>query len=98
MPQDQEKKVRVLTPGAKYQRQPASPRLYGGHAYDQGPERRGLRPILAQIWVFKLCYNFVDFSVVLGRFFPLIEDLELFLRPDLGEKLGGCFQLQAYIN
>jgi hypothetical protein len=41
---------------------------------------------------------FIDFSACFGRFWPLLEDLELFLRPDLGGKLGVCCQLQAYIN
>jgi hypothetical protein len=41
---------------------------------------------------------FIDFSANFGRFWPLLEDLELFLRPDLGGKLGVCCQLQAYIN
>jgi hypothetical protein len=33
-----------------------------------------------------------------GRFNPFLEDLGPFLRPDLGGKLGVCYQLQAYIN
>jgi hypothetical protein len=40
----------------------------------------------------------IDFSASFERFWPLLEDLELFLKPDLGGKLGVCFQLQAYIN
>jgi hypothetical protein len=40
----------------------------------------------------------IDFSASFERFWPLLEDLELFLRPDLGGKLGVCCQLQAYIN
>jgi hypothetical protein len=32
------------------------------------------------------------------RFWPLLEDLEPFFRPDLGGKLGIYYQLQVYIN
>jgi hypothetical protein len=41
---------------------------------------------------------FSGFSICFGRFCPLLEDLETFLRPDIGRKLGGCYQLQTYIN
>jgi hypothetical protein len=40
----------------------------------------------------------MDFSASFERFWPLLEDLELFLRPYLGGKLGVCCQLQSYIN
>jgi hypothetical protein len=45
-----------------------------------------------------ILYDFIDFSASFGRFWPLLEDLELFLRPDLGRKLGVCYQLEIYIN
>jgi hypothetical protein len=51
----------------------------------KSPGIQGLRPILSQKWVFKLyviCFS--DFSACLGGFWPLLEDLEPFLRPDLG--------------
>jgi hypothetical protein len=41
---------------------------------------------------------FNGFLASFGRFWPFLEDLEPFLRPDLGGKLGVCCQLQAYIN
>jgi hypothetical protein len=38
----------------------------------------------------------VGFNVDFGGFFPLLGDLEPFLRPDLGGKLGGEPQLKSY--
>jgi hypothetical protein len=32
------------------------------------------------------------------RYYPFLEDLGPFLRPDLRGKLGDGYQLQAYIN
>jgi hypothetical protein len=40
----------------------------------------------------------IDFYPDIGRFWPFLEDLELFLRPNLGGKLGVFYQLQDYIN
>jgi hypothetical protein len=40
----------------------------------------------------------LDFKPVLSDFWPFLEDLELFLRLDLGGKLGFCYPLQSYIN
>jgi hypothetical protein len=50
-------------------------------------------------WLFIL-YN-RDFNGLLARFRrfnPFLEDLGPYLRPDLGGKLGVCFQIQVYIN
>ena len=41
---------------------------------------------------------FSDVLANFGRFWPFLEDLELFLRPDLEGNLGVCCQLKAYIN
>jgi hypothetical protein len=41
---------------------------HGVHTYDQGPKIRGLRPILAQKWVFKLYY------MILLIFHPILGD------------------------
>jgi hypothetical protein len=40
----------------------------------------------------------IIFSTSFEKFWPFLEDLELFLKPNLGGKLGVCCQLQAYIN
>jgi hypothetical protein len=39
-----------------------------------------------------------DFVASFGRFYPLLEDLEHFLRPYLGGKMGVFCQLQENIN
>jgi hypothetical protein len=57
----------------------------------------GCTLILAQKWVLLYYMIFSDFSVSFERFWPFLEDLEPFFRPDLGGKLGFCFQLQYYI-
>jgi hypothetical protein len=69
------------------------------NAIGPGAQNSGVAPRFSQFWVLKLYNIFLfDFKLVFGRFCPLLEDLEPFLRPDLGRKLGGCCQLQAYIN
>ena len=40
----------------------------------------------------------MDFQRDFGIYYPFLRDLGPFLRPDLGEKLGGCYQIQIYIN
>jgi hypothetical protein len=40
----------------------------------------------------------LDYYADFGRFLPKIEDIEPFLRPYLGGKLGGEPQLKLYIN
>jgi hypothetical protein len=37
------------------------------------------------------------FSII-GDFWPILQDIGPFLRPDLREKLGDGYQLQIYIN
>jgi hypothetical protein len=41
---------------------------------------------------------FMDFFNSFGRFSPFWGDIGPFLRPDIGEKLGGCYPLLVYIN
>jgi len=61
--------------------------------------RRGLHPLFSHLWVLNhIIKILIDFSASFEIFWPLLEDLELFFRPDLGGKLGFCFQLQDYIN
>jgi hypothetical protein len=58
-----------------------------------------LHPVYAHFWVFKpYCIFLFDFKPVFGGFWSFLGDLEPFLRPDLGRKLGGCYQIQIYIN
>ena len=40
----------------------------------------------------------IGFSQHFWRFWSFLGDIGPFLRPDLGEKLGGCYPLQVYIN
>jgi hypothetical protein len=66
---------------------------------DQEPEEKGLAHIFSQKWVFDLIFGFfMVFSLDFWRILPKNEDLEPFLRPDLGGKLGGEPQLKSYIN
>jgi hypothetical protein len=69
------------------------------NAIGLGARNSGVVPKFSQFWVLKL-YNIflLDFKLVFGRFCPLLEDLEPFLRPDLGRKLGSYYQLQTYIK
>jgi hypothetical protein len=54
--------------------------------------------VISQMWVLILYYNiFMIYSAVL-EILVILGDIGPFLRPDLGEKLGGCYQLQIYIN
>jgi hypothetical protein len=91
-----------ITPGLRSEGdkdQRTSSRQHGGRPCDQEPEEKGLRPIHAKKVGFKLYIKvFVDFWSDIGRFCSFFEDLGPFFRPDLGEKLGGCYPLQAYIN
>jgi hypothetical protein len=41
---------------------------------------------------------FIDLFNNFERFWPILGDIGPFLRPDLGEKLGGCYPLLVYIN
>jgi hypothetical protein len=41
---------------------------------------------------------FVVISAVFGRFWPLLGDLEPFLREDLGRNLGGSSQIKNYLS
>jgi hypothetical protein len=65
----------------------------------RSPSKRGTHPNIFHLWVLKpyikifYCY-YVDF----WRILPIFEDLEPFLRPDLGRKLGGNLQINIYIN
>jgi hypothetical protein len=38
------------------------------------------------------------YSVGFRDFWPILGDIRPFLRPNIGEKLGGCYLVQAYIN
>jgi hypothetical protein len=61
--------------------------------------KKGLRPIMCQKWVlYYIILIFIDFLSSFGGFWSFLEDLGPFFRLDLGEKLGGGYQLQAYIN
>jgi hypothetical protein len=65
----------------------------------RGPKFGGCAQSLPIFGFLKLyCMILFDFKPVFGSFCPLLEDLEPFLRPDLGRKLGGCYQLQIFIN
>jgi hypothetical protein len=58
-----------------------------------------LRLVYAHFWVFKpYCIILFDSKPGFGGFWSFLGDLEPFLRPYLGRKLGGCYQLQIYIN
>jgi len=55
---------------------------------------KGEAPCFGIKWVFIPYYMILmDFSRSFERFSPFLEDLGPFLRPDLGEKLGGGYQL-----
>jgi hypothetical protein len=63
------------------------------------PAHKGVAPLYFAKVGFKLYIMiFNGFLSQFGRFSPFLEDLGPFLRPDLGEKLGGCYPLQVYIN
>jgi hypothetical protein len=65
--------------------------------YDQEIGNRGLAHI-SQFLGFRIYIMILlDFSAFFAGFWCFLGDLEPFLRPDLGRKLGGCYQLQIYI-
>jgi hypothetical protein len=64
----------------------------------RGPVK-GVAPYyLPKVGFYHIIKIFIDFFSSFERFWPILGDLEPFLRPDLGGKLGVCCQLQAYIN
>jgi hypothetical protein len=68
-------------------------------ACDQEPANRGVAPyIIPKVGFVTILKDFNGFLTSFGRFSPFLEDLGPFLRPDIGEKLGVCCQLQVYIN
>ena len=82
---------------------PSAPGLisgpYGSAPYAQEHGEKGLHTYYWQKWVFTHYYMIVNGLLArFGRFSPFLEDLGTFLRPDLGGKLGVCYQIKAYIN
>jgi hypothetical protein len=65
----------------------------------KGPHEGGHTLLFSKYGFYNYIMNILfNFLASFGRFWPLLEDLRPFLRPDLGEKLGVCCQLQFYIN
>jgi len=72
---------------------------HGAQTYAQGPGDKGFLPNINQFWVFKH-YNkdFIGFFSSFEKFWPILGDLGPFFRPNLREKLRGCYPPQVYIK
>jgi hypothetical protein len=76
-----------------------SARPHGAHQVTRSPYFRGFTLLFSQSGFLNFILRvLIDFLSSLKGFWPFWGDIGPFFRPDLGEKLGGCYQLQAYKN